>query len=153
MVSIKPAYSRKEMRRQRFAVFAIITDSLNGSVLLVQRRGGGQQWTLPGGKAKRGETLRDTLQREVLEETGLQIEPIGLVTMIEWPVPRKTRLYFHCRVLRTESPTWAHTEEVMAMGYFPASELPTSRSLALRILVDRLPDWTFARAIPFDVIE
>jgi 8-oxo-dGTP pyrophosphatase MutT (NUDIX family) len=152
MVAIKPAYLRKGMRRQRFAVFAIITDAPNGSVFLVQRRGGGQQWTLPGGKAKRGETLRDALQREVLEETGLIIEPIGLVAMIEWPVPRETRLCFHCRVLRAESLTWAHTEEIMASGYFSPSELPTSRSLALRILVDRRPDWPFARAIPFDVV-
>jgi 8-oxo-dGTP diphosphatase len=153
MVAINPVYSGKGTRRHRFAVFAIITAEPNRSVLLVRRRRGGKQWTLPGGKAKGGETLREALQREVLEETGLQVEPTGLVAMIEWALPRKTRIYFHCRVLTAESRKWAHTDEIMATGYFPPSEIPTSRSLALRILVEHMPDWPFARAIPFDLIE
>jgi 8-oxo-dGTP pyrophosphatase MutT (NUDIX family) len=153
MVAVNPAYLRKGIRRHRFAVFAIITDAPNGNVLLVQRRRGVQKWTLPGGKAKRGETLYEALRREVLEETGLQAEPIGLVAMIEREVPRKTRLYFHCRVPRAEAPKWAHTHEIMATGYFPPSEIPISRSLTLRMLVDHTPDWPFAHAIPFDVIE
>src|ERR1022692_3765990 len=74
MVAVNSAYSRNGIRRQRIAVFAIITDAPNRSVLLVQRRRGDQQWTLPGGKAKRGESLREALQREVLEETGLQVD-------------------------------------------------------------------------------
>jgi 8-oxo-dGTP pyrophosphatase MutT (NUDIX family) len=153
MVAVNSANSRNGIRRQRIAVFAIITDAPNRSVLLVQRRRGGQQWTLPGGKAKRGETLREALKQEVLEETGLQVDPIGLVAMIEWPIPRKTKMYFHCRVVRAESPKWAHTGEIMATGYFPPSEIPTSRTLALRSLVDHMPDWPFARAISFDVIK
>src|ERR1017187_10003787 len=89
MVAVNSAYSRNGIRRQRIAVFAIITDAPNRSVLLVQRRRGGQQWTLPGGKAKRGESLREALKREVLEETGLQVDPIGWVAMIEWAIPHR----------------------------------------------------------------
>jgi ADP-ribose pyrophosphatase YjhB (NUDIX family) len=145
MVAINPVYSSEGIRRHRFSVFAIITDEPNRSVLLVRRRRGRQQWTLPGGKAKGGETLRDALQREVVEETGLQVEPIGLVAMLELALPRKTRIYFQCRVLRAESRRWTHTGEIMAKGYFPPSEIPTSRSFALRLLFDHMPDWPYAR--------
>lgn len=32
------------------------------------------KWTFPGGKAERGETVLATLQREILEEVGLEIQ-------------------------------------------------------------------------------
>lgn len=40
-------------------------------------------WDIPGGRIQRGETVSDTLQREVTEETGItqidQFEPLGMV--------------------------------------------------------------------------
>lgn len=38
-------------------------------------------WTLPGGKVKRGESLRHALKREVYEESGLRVE-IGTLLMV-----------------------------------------------------------------------
>lgn len=50
--------------------YALITNE-EGRVLLVRNRSG--NWTLPGGKARPGETLRDAAKREVKEETGLKV--------------------------------------------------------------------------------
>jgi 8-oxo-dGTP diphosphatase len=55
----------------------------DGHILVVRRsknnyRNSGQ-WEVPGGKLKKGEDLHDTLIREVTEETGLLIEPIGTI--------------------------------------------------------------------------
>jgi ADP-ribose pyrophosphatase YjhB (NUDIX family) len=52
----------------------------DGNVLLIRR---GKQpykdhWSLPGGGVERGERLREAAKREVLEETGLDVE-VGLV--------------------------------------------------------------------------
>lgn len=59
--------------------------SADGQVLLVQRgrapaRG---RWSVPGGKVDAGEGLAEAARREVLEETGLVVEPEALVTVIE----------------------------------------------------------------------
>jgi ADP-ribose pyrophosphatase YjhB (NUDIX family) len=55
------------------------------SVLMIQRgkppRDG--QWSIPGGKQKLGETWRTTAVREVAEETGVEIEVIGLVDVVD----------------------------------------------------------------------
>ena len=54
-------------------------------VLLIRRMNPPLQseWSLPGGKVEFGETLRTALHREVREETGLEVEILGLVDVVE----------------------------------------------------------------------
>jgi 8-oxo-dGTP diphosphatase len=56
------------------AAGAVITDA-QGRVLLVMRGRDPQKgrWSLPGGSAEPGETLSETVMREVQEETGLHV--------------------------------------------------------------------------------
>jgi 8-oxo-dGTP diphosphatase len=56
-----------------------------GRVLLVRR---GREplkghWTLPGGVLEVGETLAEGVAREVKEETGMEVEPIELVELLD----------------------------------------------------------------------
>ena len=41
------------------------------------------QWSIPGGKQELGETWREAAHREVMEETGLEIELIGLIDVVD----------------------------------------------------------------------
>jgi len=54
-------------------------------VLLVKRKNppGQGQWGLPGGKQKVGETIMEAAAREVIEETGVRIAPLSVVTALD----------------------------------------------------------------------
>ena len=40
-------------------------------------------WSLPGGALETGESLKDAVCREVLEETGLEVRPLGVFEIFE----------------------------------------------------------------------
>ncbi len=59
---------------------------IRGEEVLLLRRGQEPlkgHWSLPGGLLEVGETLRDGVCREVLEETGLTIEPLEMLEVAE----------------------------------------------------------------------
>ncbi|MFG2994583.1 NUDIX domain-containing protein [Streptomyces sp. NPDC048257] len=59
------------------AASAIVVDD-DGRVLL-QRRTDNGAWALPGGKMELGESIGDCAVRETLEETGIEVEVVGIV--------------------------------------------------------------------------
>jgi len=66
-------------------------------VLLVQRgteplRG---RWTIPGGLIDVGETLREAVIREVKEETGLDVEPLELIELLDRIDREDERVRYH----------------------------------------------------------
>lgn len=68
-----------------------------GRVLLVRRgtepaRG---VWSIPGGLIEIGEMLHEAVVREVREETGLQIEPVGLVELLDRIFREQDRVRYH----------------------------------------------------------
>jgi 8-oxo-dGTP pyrophosphatase MutT (NUDIX family) len=65
------------------AATAIVVN--HNSELLLERRRDNSLWALPGGGMKLGETLGQTIVREVREETGLEVEPAGLVGIYSDP--------------------------------------------------------------------
>ncbi len=74
---------RRYPQRPILGVGAIIIES--GRVLLVER---GHEplkgyWSLPGGVVEVGEKLAEGIHREVLEETGLEIELLSVVEIFE----------------------------------------------------------------------
>ncbi|HLY40082.1 MAG TPA: NUDIX hydrolase [Terracidiphilus sp.] len=75
--------SREYPELPMIGVGAVIVD--RGRVLLVRR---GHEpllgkWSLPGGLIEVGETLQSALVREVREETGLVVEPVELIELID----------------------------------------------------------------------
>jgi ADP-ribose pyrophosphatase len=56
-----------------------------GEVLLVKRRNepAKNMWTIPGGRLKAGETLKQTAEREIFEETGIKIEANEIIYTFE----------------------------------------------------------------------
>jgi ADP-ribose pyrophosphatase YjhB (NUDIX family) len=87
-------------------VGAVIVDQ--GRVLLVRR---GQEplkgrWSLPGGLLELGESLQEGVVREVREETGLNVEPVELIEILDRVHREADRVRYHyviadylCRVV------------------------------------------------------
>lgn len=65
------------------AVTAVVANGA-GEVLL-QRRADNGLWALPGGAVEPGESVGQALVREVREETGLDVEPVGIVGVYSDP--------------------------------------------------------------------
>ena len=63
-----------------------------GRILLAQRGKAPLmgQWSLPGGLVETGESLENAVRREVLEETGLEVKPLGVLEIFE-RIMRDTR--------------------------------------------------------------
>ena len=59
---------------------------LDGDRVLLVERGKSPlkgYWSLPGGVLETGERLEEGIRREVLEETGLAVKPVGVITIFE----------------------------------------------------------------------
>jgi 8-oxo-dGTP pyrophosphatase MutT (NUDIX family) len=59
------------------AVTVVVTN--DAGELLLQKRTDNGLWALPGGAMDIGESIAETVVREVKEETGLDVEPTGIV--------------------------------------------------------------------------
>ena len=87
-------------------VGAVIVDQ---SRVLVVRRGTEPmrgRWTIPGGLIEIGETLTEAVVRETREETGLEVEPVQLVELLDRIHREDGRVRYHyviadylCRVV------------------------------------------------------
>jgi 8-oxo-dGTP diphosphatase len=78
-----PGADRRYPRRPLVGVGAILLD---GDRILMAQRGKEPLkgwWSLPGGALETGEALADAVRREMREETGLEIEPLGVLEIFE----------------------------------------------------------------------
>lgn len=79
----RPAISREYPPVPLVGVGALVVG--DGRVLLIRRgtEPSKGQWSIPGGLVEVGESLRDAVIREALEETGLLVQPEVLVELLE----------------------------------------------------------------------
>lgn len=68
-----------------------------GRVLLARRAKPPRQgrWTIPGGTVELGETLHEALVREMAEETGLEVEPLEVLTVFDRIQREGAEVTFH----------------------------------------------------------
>ncbi len=113
------------------ALFRIAVNALifhKGRILLAHRRDI-DWWNLPGGGMESGETVEEAVRREVLEETGLEVEAEYLVGVYSKPQKQEVVLTLHCRII---GGSLTSTDESRDCRFFmpdalPANTLPKHR--------------------------
>ncbi len=98
---------------------------LDGGIVLVQRdiEPGYGKWTFPGGFVERGERTESAAEREVLEETGLEVKAGEIVGLYSYEDQVPVIAVFSGRVTGGEP---RPLDETMAVEVFPRDGLPWS---------------------------
>jgi len=105
----------------------IITD---GQILLVKRGAepGKDRWSIPGGLVKVGETLQETVAREVKEESNLDVEVHSLIDAVSnLEKDTKGNLRYHFVILdffvKLKSRVLATGSDALAAKWVPLDEV------------------------------
>src|SRR5664279_2753199 len=109
----------------KVAVAAVVGNDA-GEILLTQRADSGI-WLYPVGWADVGYSPSEIAMKEVLEETGIEVEPVSLIAVLDGlrlgfaRVPMYS-IVFYCRMVGGELK--GHPLETRQVGFFPRDGLP-----------------------------
>ena len=98
----------------------------DGQIVLIQRRDNGK-WGLPGGMVEWGEDIRSTVDRELAEETGLEVVSMGRLVGVYSSPQRDTRFHSICVAMEVNVAGTLRIEdtlEIQAVQAFSRSDLP-----------------------------
>ncbi len=139
-------------------VAAIIEDGA-GHVLLTQRAAHGEHaglWEFPGGKMEPGEDAPAALKRELIEELGVEVEPLLRVHCVRWPESHRTLVLDGWRVrVRAGSPhglqgqalRWISIDKLHELP-MPPADAPLCSALRLDQVMWITPALTSERELP-----
>lgn len=104
----------------------------DGRMLAIKRADNGQ-WVLPGGVVELSEDPRETVRREVREETGVMVEPERLTGVYKNMKLAVVSLVFRCRPLSDAAHPTAEAVEVAWLDRDQVTEI-MDEAFAIRLL-------------------
>jgi ADP-ribose pyrophosphatase YjhB (NUDIX family) len=123
------------------AVSAFIQDE-QGRVLMIRRTDNGL-YSIPGGQVEPGETLTQAILREVKEETGVDVDVIGLIGVYSNPhhviaydngeVRQEFSICFRARPTGGALHTSSESSEVHWLNRSQLADVEIHRSITLRL--------------------
>lgn len=118
----------------------------DGCVLMIQRgrEPGRGQWSIPGGRLRLGERIRDGVEREILEECGVRVragDVLNVADLIQRDDDRRVHYHYVLVDLAAEylSGDPRPSSDALAARWVPFDELPALELPdRLRNLLDRV---------------
>jgi ADP-ribose pyrophosphatase YjhB (NUDIX family) len=114
----------------QFGASALILDE-DGNLLLTRRADNGR-WCLPGGRMDPGESVAETCVREVLEETGLEVEIVRLIgiysnphRLVEYPDGERRQIVAAHFLVRSLGGALRLSDETTEYGFFSRQQIGT----------------------------
>jgi ADP-ribose pyrophosphatase YjhB (NUDIX family) len=123
------------------AASAIVLDERGG--ILLHRRSDNDLWSIPGGAMEVGESIAQTVVREVREETGFEVAPQSIVGIYSDPehvvayddgeVRQQFSVCIACRLVGGEATTSDESLDVRFVLPADVDALPMAESIRQRI--------------------
>lgn len=114
---------RATQKKFTVSVGAVVTNERNQVLLLDHVFRPGSGWGIPGGFIEHGEQIDEAIKRELLEETGLEIENINILRVHT----NKRHLEFLVRATAKGTPE-VKSIEIKSLDWFEKDELPEKMS-------------------------
>ena len=116
------------------AILALVHDD-NGNMLLTHKRGWGKRFSCVAGFTEPGESLEECVQREILEELGVEVTDVSYVGSQPWPFPHQLMVGYTARYVGGD--IHIQEQELDDARWFSVKEppeMPPSMSLAHTII-------------------
>lgn len=98
----------------------------NGKILLVQESN--MLWTMPGGWIDYNMSLRENIVKESLEEAGVKVEPIKIITVQDRKIHNKPEYIYNIYKIFVLSKyiegNFIENSETLSSGFFGRDEIP-----------------------------
>jgi 8-oxo-dGTP diphosphatase len=128
----------RHLLRRPVVGIAAAARTADGRLLLIRRADSGK-WALPGGTLEWGETLRGSIERELLEETGARVTHLGELIGVYSAPTRDPRFHAVTVVVAATvgEPDQASVNplEITEIGLFHDHELPRDYSHGMEDIV------------------
>ncbi|WP_033828809.1 NUDIX hydrolase [Bacillus andreraoultii] len=142
---------RENIPKHIIAVSAFVTNE-NNEVLLVKVQWRSDTWEMPGGQVEEGEALDIAVAREVLEETGLVIQPIGITGVYYNATKRILSVVFKAKYISGEIKV--PPEEIKEAKFVELNENNIEKYITRPHMRSRTLDAMYAKnTIPYETWE
>ncbi len=129
------------------AVSAYVTIA-DHEVLLVKTHWRSDTWELPGGQVEEGESLSEAVRREVLEETGIKINPIGVTGVYYNATDGIVSIVFHAHYVSGDIKL--QPSEIKEAEYIALNETNIDQYLIRPHMRSRTLDAMKKQAVPYE---